>query len=335
MVKVNCQYPGCDYSAENDSEQIACTLLSSHNTVHLQPPTPVSTHARTHNKPPPISRPEIKMDISAEEWYSVKEEWKRYKRITKLPESEFADQLFQCCERPLARLLLKENPDIIEEGETTLIEAIKKMAVLQVATSVRRFKLLSTKQEPGQLFREFFANVRASASTCEYTIPCPHTCCAQKEQIDYTSRVVKDILVAGIADNDIRKDILGHTQLDSITDKDIVKFVEEKEMAKNACNETNRSDVSAVSTYRKQSKDEAKQKLALKSKCSKCGKEFNLYMRYHSGKINKEPFPTCIECFRVERDKPKKGKVTESSAITNFIESMSSYDRDRAASDPY
>ena len=53
------------------------------------------------------------------------------------------------------------------------------------------------------------------------------------------------------------------------------------------------------------------------------------------GKINKEPFLTCVECFRVERDKPSKGKVTESSAITNFIESMSSYDRDRAESDPY
>ena len=54
-------------------------------------------------------------------------EWKRYKRITNLPDSEFADQLFQCCERPLARLLLKENPDIIEEGEQALTEAIKNM----------------------------------------------------------------------------------------------------------------------------------------------------------------------------------------------------------------
>ena len=105
-------------------------------------------------------------------------EWKRYKRITKLLASEFADQLFQCCERPLARLLLKENPDFIEEGEQALTEAIKKMAVLQVAISVRRSKLLSTKQEPGQLFREFFANVPASASTCDYTIRCLSTCCS-------------------------------------------------------------------------------------------------------------------------------------------------------------
>ena len=253
MVKVSCQFPGCDYSVENDSENIACTLLSSHNSVHLQP---VSTNARSHhNKPPPITRPEIKQDISAEEWYSVLAEWKRYKRITNLPDSEFADQLFQCCERPLARLLLKENPDIIEEGEQALIEAIKKMAVLQVAISVRRSKLLSTKQEAGQLFREFFANVRASASTCDYTIRCPHSCCSQSEAIDYTSRVVKDILVAGIVDDDIRKDVLGHPQLDDLTDKDIVAFVEEKEMAKNACHATGRSDLNAVTSYRKQSRD--------------------------------------------------------------------------------
>ena len=336
MVKIPCQYPGCDYSAESDSENIACSLMSSHNNVHLQPPSSASTHVRTHNKPPPISRPEIKQDISAEEWYSVQEEWKRYKRITKLPASEYADQLLQCCERPLARLLLRENPSIIDEGEDALIEAIKKMAVLQVAISVRRFKLLSTKQEPGQLFREFFANVPASASTCEYTIPCPHACCEQKEHIDYTSRVVRDILVAGIADNDIRKDVLGHSQLDSKTDRDIVKFVEEKEMAKNACRETSRSDVNALSQYRKQSKDETKQKLALKGKCSKCGKEMNVYTRYRSGKINKDPFPTCLECFRIERDKTSnKGKIIENSAVSNFVESMSSYDRDRAESDPF
>ena len=65
----------------------------------------------------------------------------------------------------------------------------------------------------------------------------------------YTSKVVKDILVAGIADTDIRKDVLGHPNLDTMLDKDIVKFVEEKEMAKNAVSATSRSDVNAMSNY--------------------------------------------------------------------------------------
>ena len=40
--------------------------------------------------------------------------------------------------------------------------------------------------------------------------------------------VVKDILISGIEDSDIRKDVLAMPELDSRSDKDIVKFVEEK-----------------------------------------------------------------------------------------------------------
>ena len=55
-----------------------------------------------------------------------------------------ADQLFQCCERGLGRLLIIENPDIIEEGEDALLLAIKQMAVIQIATSVYSVTLLSS-----------------------------------------------------------------------------------------------------------------------------------------------------------------------------------------------
>ena len=56
----------------------------------------------------------------------------------------------------------------------------------------------------------------------------------------------------------------------------------------------------------------ARQKLALKGTCSKCGSEINLYTRYRSG----------------------KGREIENSGATNFIESMSYYDRHRADTDP-
>ena len=87
MVKISCQFPGCEYSAENDSEAIAIVMLTSHNNVHLQP---ASANRRSHLKPPQITRPEVKQDISAEEWYSFQEEWKRFKRITDLTASEIA-----------------------------------------------------------------------------------------------------------------------------------------------------------------------------------------------------------------------------------------------------
>ena len=104
--------------------------------------------------------------------------------------------------------------------------AMKRMAGLHVATSVRGTNLLSKKPDHGPTFREFFANVCADAANCAYNVQCTHACCATKALVDYTSMVVKDILIAGIEDSEIRKDVLYISDIDSKTDKDIVKFVE-------------------------------------------------------------------------------------------------------------
>ena len=331
-MQLKCMYPGCEEIIEHESEAVAIAYLNNHNTVHT---AATSTSSVTQRKTPQIVRPELKQDISAEEWYSFAAEWKTYKRIAKIPESEVADQLYQCCDRPLARLLLKENPNIIEEGEAALKIAMQRMAVLQVAVSVRRTKLLATTQEPGQSFREFFANIRSSASTCEYTIPCPHLCCAGKEPIDYTSKVVKDILMGGVVDTDIRRELMGHSGIDKLSSKEIVQVVEEKEIARNACS-VNGSDVGGVSAYRRQSnappnnknnsKDDSEvsnnKKLLLKGKCSKCSSDIQLYTRFRSGKMNKEPFQTCVKCYKAAI----KPNESEHAALTSYIESIVSFE---------
>ena len=43
--------------------------------------------------------------------------------------------------------------------------------------------------------------------------------------------VIKDILIAGISDSEISKELLGWSELDNKSDKEVVCFVEEKEMA--------------------------------------------------------------------------------------------------------
>ena len=62
--------------------------------------------------------------------------------------------------------------------------------------------------------------------------------------------VIKDILIAGIEDQEILKDVLGMENLDSKTDKDIVKFVEEKEIARNAI-QASSSNKNTLSGYNK------------------------------------------------------------------------------------
>ena len=335
-TRINCQFTQCDYVAEHPSEAVAIAMLTSHNNVHQQGTAQNPTKQRV----PKIDRPELKQDVNDEEWQSFEAEWRRFKRCTAMSPDEVADQLFQCCESSLSKLLLKESPTIIEAGEQALMAAMKRMAVLHVATSVRRTNLLSKTQDHGQTFREFFANVRAAAATCAYNVQCTHACCATKAPVDYTSMVVKDILIAGIEDSEIRKDVLCISDIDSKTDKDIVKFVEEKEIARNALQSS--TSTAALSSYKKSQKaadtnadNSTKKKLSMRGKCDTCGTDMSLYKQYKSGKLN-GPFKTCISCYKKKRQEQNHTESSEASSILSFIGSIESFEEpvEPAVSEP-
>ena len=328
---IQCQFTNCTYAATNPSEAVAIAMFQNHTQTHQQAQTG-SQPSPTHQRLPKIDRPELKQDATDEDWATFESEWKRFKRCTRMSPDEVADQLFQCCERSLQRLLLKENHVIIEQGEDALLEAMKKMAVIKVATSIRRANLLSLTQDHGEPFREFYANVRSSACTCNFQVKCLHNCCQNQPPVDYTSQVVKDVLISGIADSEIRKDVLGWSSLDEKTDKEIVAFVEEKEIARNALTGSSNA---AASGYRKrnsqpkeqkgdrQSKQqqtidsEEKRKLGLKSKCPTCQAAFNLYTRFRSGVLNKDAFLLCRTCH-----KTAKAAESETGAIVSFVTAL-------------
>ena len=123
VTSISCQVSGCSYVAEHESEAVAIAMLTSHSQNH-QGNTSKAVASSSKQKVPKIDRPEVKQDISDEDWQSFEAEWKRFKRCTEMRNEEVADQLFQCCDKLLKRLLLKENPDIIE--------AIKGNAMIEI-----------------------------------------------------------------------------------------------------------------------------------------------------------------------------------------------------------
>ena len=163
---------------------------------HSQP-APAPTNSQ---KLPPIPRPTVKQDISEEDCVSFISEWNNFKRCTSIPGNIAADQLYHCCEPSLARLIVREQPQIVSLGEEELLAAMKRLAVIKIATSVRRTNLLASKQSHGESAREFYANIKAAAATCNYRVKCMRECCAEEAMVDYTSDVVKDVLIVGIAD---------------------------------------------------------------------------------------------------------------------------------------
>ena len=90
-------------------------------------------------------------------------------------------------------------------------------------------------------FRAFAVRVRGKADICAFTIDCT---CGLK--INYTDHMIRDTLLNGIADDEIRREIFGSANMLTRAVNEIVGLVESKEMARNAVPPTEVTSVSAV-----------------------------------------------------------------------------------------
>lgn len=138
--------------------------------------------------------------------------------------------------------------------------------------------------------------MKAVAATCDFKVKCPNTCCNDFPPVDYTANVIKDVIVLGIVDPDIQRDVLAWEELDKKDDKAVVAFVESKELAQNAWMSSQSPAATAgLSSYRRETTQQSndasiKAKLAMKGKCLMCKKDIPLYKKYQGGSINRKPY---------------------------------------------
>ena len=144
-------------------------------------------------------------------WNTFITRWDNYKRTSGVQESIRSGELFECCDTELGDDIIKQNKALLDGSEHDLLTAVKKLAVVPVAVCVRRSELLQLKQYHGEGIRSFYARFKGKGDTCSYQIQCTHGC---NGKVDYTSQVIKDVLVAGLSDCEIRRDVLGWQDLD-------------------------------------------------------------------------------------------------------------------------
>ena len=84
---------------------------------------------------------------------------------------------------------------------------IKTLAVRQENTIVARATLHNMRQDQDETIRSFEARIKGQAGICKYTTTCPPD--TSIADIDYTDAILRDVLVRGIADQDIQPDLLG------------------------------------------------------------------------------------------------------------------------------
>ena len=167
-------------------------------------------------------------------------------------------------------------------------------------------------------FRSFASRV-SKAETCEFQID--HKClCGLTNSVDYTDHAMWDVLVAGIYDSDIRRDILGVEGIIAKSVNGVVFLVGWREMARNALEMSgNASAISRgqeVSITRRTSPREFRPPQRLtkpcpankdqKGPCSQCRQQFLLFSEGQKG-WNTKPREFCKNCFRLRRQNRSKG----------------------------
>ena len=307
MPSINCPIAECEYKTDDVDPALAAVLLTLHNNVHL---SATVTPAATRNRAPKIERPKITAGSSEEMWSTFNTRWAMFKRSTGLAGAECVQQLFHCCDEELGNAILKGHPDVVSRDEDYLRSKIRLMAVTPVAISVRRAELLSVKQDHGEAARSFYAKVRGKAATCSYSIACSGHGCTQVN--DFTDIMVKDVVISGLADEDVKKDVLGWSDLDNKTLDETITFIEAKEMARDAMS---KGPIAAgLSTYKK-SKAESAAK-SPKSSCKSCKTEIDKFVWSRRQKRTVE-CTLCHPCWKKKQSKPVKGDqpVDEASAL--------------------
>ena len=197
MLSIKCPIPDCPYETSESSEAVTCALLAAHSTIHMAG----RPRAAVVIKGPKLDRPKVNICVTLEEWNIFKRRWDVFVSGSSLDPDASSSQLFQCAGDGLGDSLLKTDPSIVSKLTSVVMGAMKSIAVTVVATGVMRAELVRMQQE---LFRAFAARVRGKAETCAYITKC--TCL---REVDFTDSIIRDVLIAGIADLDIHREVLG------------------------------------------------------------------------------------------------------------------------------
>ena len=295
MHILQCPFNGCSSTTENESEAMAIALFNAHVSTHTAA-TPQPSQRTGASKSEKIIRPKVSQGMLEESWNSFLIQWRIYKLSAVLTDEESKLQLIYCCDQDLLEHILRSDPDITSKNEADQLKSIRKLCVVPVAMGVRRSEVLNLTQDSAELSRSFLSRIQGKAATCNFVTKCPANCCkTNPSSVDFSSVIIKYVLVNGLSDAEIRREALGWKDLDTGTLADTIAFIENKEMARDAY----KGELSQVKTrYIKQQKDP---KLRVKVKCELCDVQISQYVLLKSGKISERKF--CAQCWKAKNVK--------------------------------
>ena len=166
-----------------------------------------------------LERPKIDAGVSREEWNVFVRRWEVFQAGSGITEASAPYQLFQCAGAKLGDSLLKANPNAGSNILAELLNAMRSLAVIPVATCVLQTELLQLRQQRDEPFRTFTAKVRGKAEACAFAAECE---CGKR--VDYTDHIIRDVLLNGLSDPDIHRKVLATPDIFKKPINDVVAF---------------------------------------------------------------------------------------------------------------
>ena len=333
MPILNCPIEACGYATPDIDINGAIAILNIHGTIHQNAPQlPAAPVARA----PKLERPKIKMNATSEEWNAFHRRWETYRTGSGITDESAAAQLLECTTEELGNITLRAYPRFTTSTREESVRILKSLAVVPVALGVIRTELSSMIQGPDELFRTFAARVQGKAETCEFKTTFRTPCTNCETVIDgetyYTDERIRDVLLNGIADIDIRREALSSENIHDRPINEVIAFVETREKARNASpsvgvssvshNASPSVGVSSVSEYRR-SQGKSGQRPASPSAtdkaktvpCPDCGTAFHLFTNKSRG-WNKKPHERCFNCWKRRRNQRKPDQAQNNTIST-------------------
>ena len=299
MPLLKCPIGGCEWEYTSELGDIqSIEIIKMHfGACHGNAVTPQSSQC----KAPRLIRPIVDVGITQEEWNMFVVRWNQFRIGSCISNESASLQLFHCASEELGTLVLQTNPHITNESENQVMLIMESFAVIRVSKGAQRAELMKLTQGGDEAIRTFAARAQGKAQTCGFktTGKCK---CGQSLEVDYTQEVIKDVIMAGIADNDIQTSVLEIEGIESKPLNELIAIIERKERARKAYRPV---DVSLVSEYKKNKRVEKPAKTqpdrSRKIPCPECKQLFRTF----NGK-NVVPFKICFNCFK----KHKGNKLT-------------------------
>jgi hypothetical protein len=251
MTVLSCPIPaGCGFQTDDVDVIGAAAVLNIHALTHAAKPLTTTPTSRA----PKLERPRICLNASTEDWNAFLRRWNTFKVGSGIAEAAESTQLLECAHEQLTNIILRADPAFTTRPLGEALKTFKSLAVVPVALGVLRAELAAMRQDPDEPFRTFSARVQGKAETCEFKTNFNGTCSgcnlAFHGEVYYTDDMVRDVLLNGIADIDIRREALSADGMQKPINE-VIAFIGNKEIARNA---NPVSGLSAISAYRRNHK---------------------------------------------------------------------------------